>query len=102
MYTSTTRFGKWGATITREELKRDDALVAWAAANRLFGVRLGKKERSTIVKIYGKFGPVTAFFFLNDLANPYPELSAIKAIEGPGAHAAISNMKRGFGLRLKI
>ncbi|GAC1454113.1 MAG: hypothetical protein PVSMB1_03010 [Gemmatimonadaceae bacterium] len=102
VYTSTTRFGKWGAIITREELKRDDALVAWAAANRLFGVRLGKKERSTIVKIYAEFGPVTAFFSLNALSNPFPELSAIKAIRGPGAEVKIGNMKRACGVRFKI
>jgi hypothetical protein len=100
--TPVTRFGKWGITLTREELRRDDALVAWAAANQLFGVRLGKKERSAIVKIYGTFGPLTAFFFLNHLSNPYPELSAIKAIAGPGTDAAISNAKRGLGLRLRM
>jgi hypothetical protein len=100
--TSVTRFGKWGVTITREELRRDDALVAWAAANQLFGVRLGTKERSATIKIYGTFGPLTAWFFFNDLFNPYPELSAIKPIAGPGADVVVSNAKKGIGLRLKM
>ena len=79
-----TPFGRWGASVLYEDLSRDDSLVAWASAQGLFGVTLGARERSTIVKVYHPLNDnVTAFFFLNRLANPFPELSALRPISGP-------------------
>jgi hypothetical protein len=99
-YAPRTRLGRWGVSITREVLSRDDSLVAWAAANDLFGVTMGKKEHSVITKVFAEAGPnVTAFFFLTRLQNPFPELSAIVPVAGPEAGAAVSNTKYGFGVR---
>jgi hypothetical protein len=84
-----------------ERISRDDALVAWAAANSLYGVTLGETQTSTIVKAHAKLlDRVTAFFYYNDLSNPFPELSAIKAISGPGSDRVVENYKYGLGLRL--
>ena len=72
-------------------------------AQGVFGVTLGARERSTIVKVYHPLTDnVTAFFFLNRLANPFPELSALRPISGPLANRAVSGMKVGFGMRLRI
>jgi hypothetical protein len=87
----------------RSELGRDDSLVAWAAANELFGVTLGKKERSNIVKLQGHFGGnLTLFYFWHDLSNPFPELSAIRPISGPGSDRAASGNKSGMGVHLRF
>jgi hypothetical protein len=101
LYAPGTRYGRFGVTLVREKLRRDDALVAWAAANGLFGVSLGEWERATIVKAHARFlDSVTAFFFFNDLSNPFPELSAITAISGPSAGTRADNYKYGLGVRL--
>ena len=41
-----------GVTVTREEISRDDSLVKYLAANGLYGVALGKKDRGTIARVY--------------------------------------------------
>jgi hypothetical protein len=103
LYSPQTRLGKWGVTFTREELSRDDALVAFADANNLFGVKLGKKERSTIVKVQLQTGKeLTLFGFVNLLSNPFPQLSAIVPISGPGAGEASSDKKIGVGIRFRL
>jgi hypothetical protein len=102
VYSPQTPLGKWGVTLTREELSRDDSLVAFAAANGLFGVTLGKKERSTIVKVHVQAKELTVFGFVNLLSNPYPQLSALIPISGPGANEQVSDKKVGFGIRFRL
>lgn len=97
-----TRFGKWGLTITREELSRDDSLVALATARQMFGVVLGKRERGTIVKGQVQTGPLTIFGFGNWVSNPFPELSALVPISGPGTQEQVTNTKVGFGIRFRL
>jgi hypothetical protein len=97
-----TRFGKWGLTATYEYLSRDDSLVAWAAANDMFGVTLGRHETGTIIKGLFQEKWLTAYGFVNFVSNPFPELSAIVPIAGPGAGGAASNTKGGFGIRFRI
>jgi hypothetical protein len=88
---------------TRSELDRDDSLVAWATANDLFDVRLGKKERSSIYKLQARVADkVALFWFLHDLSNPFPELSAIKPIAGPNSERPVSNTKSGVGLKVRF
>ena len=97
-----TRFGKWGLTATYEYLSRDDSLVAWAAANDLFDVRLGRHEKGTIFKGLFQEKWLTAYGFVNFVANPYPVLSAIVPMAGPGADKQGRNTKGGFGIRFRI
>lgn len=98
-----TKWGRFGLTVTHERLSRDDALVAWAAANGLFGVCLGETERSSIVKLRAEFGRyLDGFFFFHRLDNPFPELSAIREISGPGSDRPNNSNKYGLGLRLTM
>jgi hypothetical protein len=93
--------GKVGAVVMREELDRDDSLIAYLAARDQLGVSLGKKERRSVVKVYAVLGNVTAFFFYNDIQNPFPQVSAIVPISGASAFAPTSNSKAGVGVRLR-
>lgn len=97
------RFARFKLTYVRSELDRDDSLVSWAAANNMFGATLGKKERSSIIKVQGEIGEhLSVFFFLHQLSNPFPELSAIKPIAGPGVDSTANNAKHGMGLRFRF
>ncbi len=93
--------GTVGIVVTREELDRDDSLVAYLASRNLLGVTLGKKERSTLFRAYADFGVVMAFFFYNDLKNPFPQASAIVPISGPQAFQTAGDSKVGFGIRFR-
>ncbi len=98
-----TRLGTWGVVVTREELSRDDSLVAWASANQLFGASLGKKERSTIIKAYVIAGRnVTAFTSVMWLSNPFPLLSAIQPLDANASSQPVSNTKYEFGIRFTM
>ena len=97
-----TRFGKWGMTASYEYLSRDDSLVAWATANDMFDVRLGRHEKGTIFKGLFQEKWLTVYGFVNFVANPYPVLSAIVPMVGPGADRSVTNTKAGFGIRFRI
>jgi hypothetical protein len=69
----------------------------------MFGVRLGKKERSTIVKVQVRAAKELTFFgFVNLLSNPFPELSALVPISGTGAGEVVSDKKVGVGIRFRM
>ena len=99
VFTSDTKFGKWGLTVTYENLSRDDSLVAWAAANNLYGVTLGKRETGGIFKGTVQIKQLTAYGFVNFISNPFNELSAIVPVSGPGVGEVVWNTKVGFGIR---
>jgi hypothetical protein len=64
---------------------------------------MGKKERSTVYRFY--FDPnrwVRIAVFRNSLSNPFPWLSGIDPVEGPGALTGTGNDKWGVVLRLTI
>ena len=98
-----TPLGRWRGTFVREDLSRDDALVAYAAANRLFGVTLGEREKTTIVKVETTvMSRLACYGFWSEVSNPFPELSALKPISGTGSDITPSGRRYGFGIRLKI
>lgn len=75
-----------GATVTREELSRDDSLVKYLALNGLYGVTLGKKDRGTIARVYVDVARlVTVGLFWADISNPYPWISGSWPVSGPKA-----------------
>jgi hypothetical protein len=75
-----------GATVTREELSRDDSLVKYLAMNSLYGVEMGKTDRSTIARFYVDVSRLAAFgVFLADISNPYPWISGAWPVSGPRA-----------------
>jgi hypothetical protein len=98
-----TPLGKWKGSFVREELSRDDALVSWAAANGMFGVTLGKRERTTIVKVETELmGKLACYGFWGSESNPFPELSALKPISGAGSDVIPGGKRYGFGIRFKM
>lgn len=92
--------GKVGVIVIREELDRDDSLVAFLAARGQLDARPGEKERATIFKAYAEIGPLTVFFFQANIDNPFPALSAIVPIAGDSAGDYRGSNKTGFGIRL--
>ena len=75
-----------GVTVTREELSRDDSLVKYLAANGLYGVEMGKKDRGTIARFYVDVSRLVTFgVFWADVSNPYPWVSGSWPVAGPRA-----------------
>lgn len=75
-----------GVTITREELSRDDSLVKYLALNGLYGVEMGKKDRSTIARVYVDVSRLITFgVFWADISNPYPWISGSWPVAGARA-----------------
>lgn len=92
-----------GAVLTHEELSRDDSLVEMLSEEGLYNVSMGKKERSTVYRFY--FDPnrwVRIAVFRNSLSNPFPWVSGIDPVDGPGALQGTGNDKWGVVLRLTI
>ena len=83
-------------------MSRDDSLVALAAARQMFGVTLGQKERGTIFKGQVQAGLLTIYGFANWVSNPFPELSALVPISGPGTQEEVTNTKVGLGIRFRL
>jgi hypothetical protein len=75
-----------GTTFTREELSRDDSLVKYLAANNLYGVEMGKKDRGTTLRLFVRVrNTVTAGLYWADVSNPYPWVSGSWPVTGPRA-----------------
>jgi hypothetical protein len=92
-----------GATITREELDRDDALIKYLSLQNLYGVTMGEKERSTVLRFYLDLGPrvrASTYFVLLD--NPFPWVSGIAPVTGPRAFESHGNNKWGLVGRFSL
>jgi hypothetical protein len=75
-----------GVTFTREELSRDDSLIKYLAANNLYGVEMGKKDRGTTLRVSVTVADsVTAGLYWADVSNPYPWVSGSWPVSGPRA-----------------
>ena len=92
-----------GTVITREELTRDDSLIAYLGLQG-FDVELGKKERSTAYRFYADFSDrVTVALIRNDHSNPYLWVSGIEPIAGANPDAANSGSdKWGLVVRFRL
>lgn len=85
-----------GATITREELDRDDSLIRYLWLQQLYSVYPGEKERSTVYRFYldiSRRVRVGAYF--TQLENPFPQVSGITPVAGPRAYDSFGNNKWG-------
>lgn len=88
-----------GVTLTREELSRDDSLVKYLAAEGLYGVAMGKKDRGTIARVYVDVGRLaTVGFFWADISNPFPWISGSWPVSGPRAFTGRSPDRYGVSL----
>ncbi|MFN8641898.1 MAG: hypothetical protein U0802_09670 [Candidatus Binatia bacterium] len=91
------------AIVEQEAMSRNDALVAYAAANDMFGVRLGAHITGTNAKLLVDWGAhVSSYAFVRAMTNPFPELSAIVPVSGPDAGRSVSHTKIGVGLRMRF
>ena len=75
-----------GASITREELTRDDSLIQYLALNNLYGAEMGKKDRNLIARGFIDINRlVNVSFFWVDVSNPFPWASGSWPVSGPTA-----------------
>lgn len=90
---------KVGATFTREEVSRDDSLVKYLALNGLYGVEMGKKDRSAIARFYVDVSRLVTFgFFWADISNPYPWISGSWPVAGPRAFSGRAPDRYGLAV----
>ena len=88
-----------GATLTREEISRDDSLVKYLALNSLYRVTLGKKDRGTIARVYVDVARlVTVGLFWAEISNPYPWISGSWPISGPRAFSGREPDRYGIAI----
>jgi hypothetical protein len=91
-----------GLTVTREELSRDDSLVKYLAANRLYGVEMGKQDRGTIARAYVDLARlVTVGLFWADVSNPYPWISGSWPVSGPRAFTGRAPNRYGITVMVR-
>jgi hypothetical protein len=91
-----------GATLTREELSRDDSLIKYLAARGLFGVETGKKDRGTTVRVFlTALRSITATIYWADVSNPYPWVSGSWPIAGDRAFTGRAPNRYGLLVSVK-
>ena len=92
-----------GASWSREEVDRADALVKYLAHNDLYRVTLGSSDRMTVVRMFTDVAPgVRIGYYKNFDSNPFPQASGIAAISGARAYRPISTDKWGVVLRVQV
>jgi hypothetical protein len=75
-----------GGSITREEITRDDSLIQYLTLNNLYGVSMGKKDRTLIARGFIDVNKlVNVSFFWTDVSNPFPWASGSWPVSGPNA-----------------
>lgn len=91
------------ASITREDLSRNDSLVWYLEARGLYGVHLGARVRSTIVRWSVKpTRGVELGAFWNRLDNPYPWLSGIVPVAGDRAFIERGEGRPKYGMVFRV
>jgi hypothetical protein len=91
-----------GVTVTREELSRDDSLVKYLAANQLYGVEMGKKDRGLVARFYVDVARLlTVGLFWADISNPYPWISGSWPVAGPRAFTGRAPDRYGIAVVLR-
>lgn len=96
---------RWKAmvSLTREDVSRNDSLVWYMEALGLYGVHLGARVRSTIVR--WSVRPVRGVeigAYWNHLANPYPWLSGIVPVAGDHAFADRGEGRPKYGMVFRV
>jgi hypothetical protein len=91
-----------GASITREELTRDDSLIQYLELNNLYGVTMGKKDRALIARAFVDVNRlVYVSFFWTDVSNPYPWASGSWPVSGPAAFTGREPDRIGVSLTVR-
>jgi hypothetical protein len=90
-----------GATVTREEISRDDSLIKYLALNRLYGVEMGRKDRATTARFFVTVSEmVTAGIYWADVSNPFPWVSGSWPVSG--AQAFTGRAPDRYGLVVSV
>ena len=91
------------ASVTREDLSRNDSLVWYLEELGLYGVHLGERVRSTILRWSIKpTRQVELGAFWNRLDNPYLWLSGIIPVEGDRAFTARGEGRPKYGVVFRL
>jgi hypothetical protein len=96
---------KWEANVslTREDLSRNDSLVWFMEAQGLYGVHLGARVRSTIVRFSVKPARGVEFgAYWNNLVNPYLWLSGIVPVGGADAFIENGEGRPKYGVVFRV
>jgi hypothetical protein len=93
---------RFGVTITREELSRDDSLVKYLVLNGLYGVEMDKKDRGTIARFYVDVARLlTVGLFWADISNPYPWISGSWPVSGDRAYTGRAPDRYGVAVMVR-
>lgn len=92
-----------GASVTREEVDRADSLVKFMAAEGLYGIETGRKDRLLVTRLFADIGPwVRVTAFRTDDSNAYPWLSGMWPVAGERAFTGRDPDKYGVMLRVRV
>jgi hypothetical protein len=101
-YPLSARF-KIGTVVTREELSRNDSLVEYLAWQGLYNVRMGEKERSTVLRLYLDISSIVRIgAYYNHLYNPFPWISGIAPVSGFWAYKNPGDNKVGVVVMMRL
>ena len=90
-----------GANAAYERIGRSDSLVRYLADAHLYNVTTGRNDERTVFRTYVDLGPAVRVGFYRTLdSNPFPWISGITAISGPGAMTRTNTNKWGLTARL--
>jgi hypothetical protein len=94
---------KVGTVITHERLSRDDSLVKYLEGQQLYGVTMGEKERSTVMRVYLDIADaIRVGVYHNRLENPFPWVSGISPVSGFWAYKDRGNNKTGIVVLFRL
>jgi len=94
---------KIGTVVTHEDLSRDDSLIKYLEWQNLYNVRMGERERSTVLRIYMDISDLVRIgFYYNHLSNPFSWASGIMPVSGFWAYQGRGNNKTGVVALFKI
>jgi hypothetical protein len=91
-----------GGSFTREELTRDDSLIQYLELNNLYGVTMGKKDRTMIARGFVDVRRlVNVNFFWMKVSNPFPWVSGSWPVSGPAAFTGRAPDRAGITLTVR-
>jgi len=60
------------------------------------------RSRVVMLLVFNFFQAIGYYGFANWVSNPFPELSALVPISGPGTQEEVTNTKVGLGIRFRL
>jgi len=92
-----------GGSFTREEIDRADSMIRYLAERGLYDVVEGKTDRMSVIRVFVDLNEqVRLGFYRSDVSNPFPWVSGIWPVEGPGAFTGRALDRWGLALRFTL